>query len=257
MRFLAILPLMALLAHAQPFSQSDLVFSQNLSPLLQGCVGAWRLEEASGTRYDLSGKNNNLTSNNSVGQAVGKVGNCATNVAASSQRLSIASNSTLAMSSTSFSICFWAYPTTVDTTTRWAIGKTTGFTTFEYYIFQDSSAGWQLIVSSDGTVGNRFGSGSIAATANAWQFIACWYDKVAQTINIQKDNGSVTSASYTNVVFASTNPVSLGATGDGATSHFFNGSLDEFSIWKRVLTSNERTGLYFAGLGTHTPWAHP
>src|SRR5258708_7847472 len=50
-------------------------------------VSFWKLDEASGTRTDSVGSNN-LTSNNSVGQSVGKVSNAAHFTATSNQYLS-------------------------------------------------------------------------------------------------------------------------------------------------------------------------
>ncbi len=39
-----------------------------------------------------------------------------------------------------------------------------------------------------------------------------------------------------------------------STSLWWNGSIDEFGFWKRVLTSQERTDLYAAGAGLTYPF---
>ncbi len=49
------------------FNHAHAALTDNLSAY-------WKLDEASGTRVDSAGSND-LTSNNSVGQAVGKLGN--------------------------------------------------------------------------------------------------------------------------------------------------------------------------------------
>ena len=57
-------------------------------------IAYWKLDEASGTRNDSKGANH-LTDNNTVTQAVGKVGNAAQFTLANSEYLSIADNADL------------------------------------------------------------------------------------------------------------------------------------------------------------------
>lgn len=229
------------------------------SSLRNGLAAYWRLEEGGTTRYDCSKNGNHLTSNNGGTNRTGKVGLCATNLSASSQYLSIASNSTLVSSNLSFTLAFWACPQLVDATTRMCIAKTTGFTTFDYYSLYDNSAnGFVFAVSTNGTSAQRVvvAQGS-SISANTWYFVVCWYDSVGKTINIKVNNGTTQTVNDAGGIFYGSSPLALFATGDGVTSHYMNGALDEVGIWHRVLTASEITFLYNSGAGTHFPWAHP
>ena len=89
-------------------------------------IAFWKLGEASGTRVDSIGSND-LTDNNTVTQAAGKIGNCAQFTAANSEYLSIADNAALSTGDIDFSIVFWVYfdstPSFADVIAKWAAGE--------------------------------------------------------------------------------------------------------------------------------------
>lgn len=258
MRLALPLFLSLLVCHAQ----NDPAFLQSTSPRRIGLAGYWRLEEASGTRYDRSKNGNHLTSNNTVGQTTGvsaNTGNCATFTAASSQYLSIAANSTFQMTNTSFTVTGWLMMTTTNTLYRFAGQYDSGANQRAWLLlfFLAGNPQFQFIVSSNGTATSSLvmtHSGTI--NPNTWHFFAAYYDGTKQAMSI--DNGTVDTLTYSSGVSASTAALTLGtALNSGAVLNPLGGRLDEVGIWKRVLTAAEITFLYNAGSGTHFPWAHP
>ncbi len=81
--------------------------------------------------------------------------------------------------------------------------------------------------------------------------MTAWHDAAANVLNIQFDNGKVTSVSYSAGVMDTTRPLSVGAFADG--TYLFDGRIDELALYKRVLTSTERTWLYNNGQGASEP----
>ena len=67
------------------------------------------------------------------------------------------------------------------------------------------------------------------------------------TLNIQIDNGTPTTASYTAGVVDSTYPLSIG--GHVNSTYIFNGRIDEVTLYKRVLSASERSWMYNSGTG--------
>jgi RHS repeat-associated protein len=88
---------------------------------------------------------------------------------------------------------------------------------------------------------------SATFTANAWHTVFAWHDAVNNTINIQIDNGTVNSLSYSGGAMDTTYPLTIGAHID--SGYVFNGRVDEVSLYKRILPAAERTWLYNAGTG--------
>jgi hypothetical protein len=229
------------------------VFAISLTnPLNIGLVAYYKLEEASGIRYDAKG-NNHLSATNTPGSAAGKIGNALSTVAASSQYLSIASNSNFAMSSTDFTVACWVYLNSKPAV-EGICGKYGASPNEEYWVSYESAADrFKFKVSKDGTTGNRitiqadnFGSPSTAT----WYFIVCWFDSAAGLINISINNGTPNSAACA-TAFAATNNFNIGQEGAGS---YFDGRIDSLGVWKRVLTATEKTNLYNGGTGLDYPF---
>lgn len=76
-------------------------------------------------------------------------------------------------------------------------------------------------------------------------------------ITLTTANGTNNLAPYSATNYNTNNPFRIGAyTGaDNVTpSNFFNGEIDEFNVWNRVLTFTEITELYNAGTGKFYPF---
>lgn len=225
------------------------LLSSGTSPLLRDLISYWSLEEASGTRLDAHGTNH-LTDNNTVTQAVGKVGQAAQFTAANLEYLSIPSNTRLQMGSTDFSLQAWVYLDN-KTTYRTFIGKdTTSGAGREYLLVYDQPSDRFILAISNGA------GTTVIATASAlgspstatWYHILGWLDRTTATANIQVNGGTVNSTPTGGLsVNSGSTEFRLGAA--SAVSLYHNGRQDQTAIWKRILTTAERSWLWNGGSG--------
>ena len=70
-------------------------------------------------------------------------------------------------------------------------------------------------------------------------FLCAWHDSVANTINIQVNNGTINTVSHSVGVQDSNGVFRLGE----ISGNYLNGRLDGVGVWKRVLTQSERAYL--------------
>lgn len=218
-----------------------------MATLRTNLIAHWKLNEASGTRADSYGSNT-LTDNNTVTQTDGKVGKAGQFTAANSEYLSIADNSALTMGDIDFTIAGWIYLDS-DSGNQAVLSKVSD-TEIDYGIRVESSL-VRFAGSHDGVVQNfardatTFGVVSLAT----WYFFCAWHDSVANTVNIQVNNGTVDSSAYTaGGEVNGTAELQLGRYRPGQPLPW-DGRIDSVSIWKRVLTATERTVLYNGGAG--------
>ena len=214
-----------------------------------GAVSCWNLDEASGTRNDAIGTNH-LTDNNTVTQAAGKVGNAAQFTAANSEYLSRASNATLQTGDIDFTVAAWVYLDS-KATSRYIMAKGGAGLTLEYQLYYHQASDrlrfeiFDVAVNSVG-VADAVEIGS--PSTGTWYFIVAWHDAAANTVSIQVNNGTVSSAATTGTITADVQHFVIGNNGFG-DNLFFDGRVDVAAFWKRVLTSAERTALYNGGNG--------
>ncbi len=220
------------------------------SPLLTSLISYWKMDEASGTRADSAGANT-LTDNNTVTQAVGKIANAGQFAAVNSEYLSIADNASLSVGDIDFTWALWFMLDDIGVA-RALVGK--------YNNGSTASIEYELRILSTNVLRFFVGNGAASAasvnstptfSAATWYFAVAWHDSVANTINVQIDNGAAASAAYSAGGYDGTFALNIGAT---AASTFHNGRIDEVGFWKRVLTTDERTSLYNAGAGRTHPF---
>lgn len=224
------------------------------SALLDNLFAYYALEEASGERTDATGRGNNLTDNNTVTQAVGRVGQAASFASASSESLSRADNADLSSGDIDFTLAVWVFLAS-KTLPRAVICKGDN-------VLNNNGVEYEILYNS---VTDRFrfliGSGTSSALVNAdnlgipatdtWYLIVAWHDAIANTINIQVNDGTVDSAADV-AGQNTTDPFYIGRTELGL---YMNGRIDEAGLWKRVLTAAERTALYNGGNGVTYPFS--
>lgn len=214
-----------------------------------GLVAYWRLDEASGTRVDATGRGNDLTDNNTVTQAAGKVGNAAQFAAANSEYLSLADNADLSMGGdTPFTLAAWCNPATTGGD-RGLITKSSNPGVREYQVRMNNTARFQFVASADGAA-TAVASQNVAWALLTWHLVMAWHDPDLNTINTQIDNGVITSATLAGGVFDDTNTFCIGATNSGA-SLFWDGLIGPAGVWKRLLTPAERAYIWNSGRGRY------
>lgn len=227
----------------------------NWTGLTDSLVSYWKLDEASGTRNDSHGTNH-LTDNNTVTQAVGKIENAAQFTAANTEYLSVASNATLQTGDIDYTIACWVYLDS-KTTYRLLVMKD-GFPTAgqrEYGLTYDFGADrFVFAVFTATDVARQAVANSLGSPATGtWYLVIGWHDSVANTVNIQVNNGTVDSTSTGGALqAASTAPVTFGAASGFAFYH--DGRLDEALFTKQVLSSEQRAALYHSTSGLAYPF---
>ncbi len=231
-------------------AETQVTNHEQLSPIQQisqtNLIAHWRLDETSGNRSDSEGSNT-LTDNNTVLYGPGHLKNAADFEASNSEYLSITDNTDLSMGDIDFSITAWV---------KWesspsSAGIVSKFVSSKEYILHYDASRFKFSVTPDGSAqtsvtANNFG----AASANTWYQIIAWHDASANTINIQVNNTEADSTAYSSGVYDGTEQFVIGRYGTGGT--YFDGSIDEVSVWKRTLTAAEKTQLYLDGLDSHT-----
>jgi hypothetical protein len=230
---------------------NGITFSPDTSGTLTTSLSAfWKLEEASSTRYDCFNANN-FTPGNTPGNAVGKIGNGVDLERGSSQILSVTGTAALQLGDVDFFGACWVsleskpaggvmvlargYTAATEWLVAWRDSS-------DRFIFQVTDGG-----GTDEVVANNFGAPSLAT----FYCIYFWRDS-AGTINISVNNGTADSLSSSN--FVATGAITLEMGGNGA--NFFDGIVDEFGFWKKVLSTQEKADYYNAGSGNTTAYTY-
>lgn len=227
-----------------------------ISAIHNNLISYWKMDEVSGTRADsVIAAANTLTDNNTVTSNPGKISLAGQFTAANLESLSHTDNASLSTGDIDYTVAFWVYFDSKGAN-RLLVGKTTDFSSFtviEYLVWYVNSTDRIRFSPSNGTTSvpanaNNLGSPALAT----WYFVVAWRDKTANTVNIQVNDGTVDSASWTYTQVDLT--VSFRVGGFGTADGSMNGRIDEVGFWKRVLTAGERTALYNAGAGYTWPF---
>ena len=228
--------------------------------LSDSLIAYWKLEEASGTRYDelngCGGSGCDLTDNNTVTQNTGIIGNAGEFTMANNEYLSHDDNADLSTGNIDFTVVLWVYLKSKPQTLMRFVNKNSGTNNQREFsvMYHNVTDLFVLQVSSDGTVTNTIDDTVLGhPSLSTWYFVTIWHDAVSDTINIQTNNGNVNSQSYSNGVFDSSSPWILGGQ-TAADVYYLDGRLDSVGFWKRVLTSTERGYLYNSGAGCDYPF---
>jgi len=191
-------------------------------------VACWSFEEDSGTRYD-SYSTYDLTDNNTVDRASGKIGYAASFEQTNNEYLSLTSGINLA-DDTPYTIAFWAYRTSDTTRGSFTSGVSS------------STRGFGGMFRLTNTTGNML-EFNVGMSNNTWFFI------------VVSSDGTISNVSYNNIDKGtqthSDNNIAQEIINIGlASSYYHDGLIDEMVIWEgRQLTSDEITELFNGGSG--------
>lgn len=206
------------------------------STLLDGLVSWWSLDEASGTRVDSHGSNN-LTDNNTVGSATGKISTAASFVQANSEYLS----GTASLPGGSFSFAAWVQPTSGGVAFYPYFEIDASGDACDVFAFQSK---WQCR-----TQGNTILDSGVATSAGVWAFVVFGHD--GSTAFISVNGGAKSTLSNGALTFAATENFNIGKQLNAG--NYFDGLVDEAALWNRELTAAEITELYNSGNGIGYP----
>lgn len=221
--------------------------------LTTNLVSFWELEAASGTRVDSTGTGNDLTDNNTVTQAAGRVGNSAQFTATNLEYLSHSDAASLDPGDNDFSFIAWAYlnskpitPMSILTKSN-TVGDNRG-----YYLLWSASDVFTFSLSTDGT---SAGTTDLSATTfgapslSTWYMIAVTYNAGTNTLSIGVNGGTMDTASVSPGPFDGTASFLIGAYGQSVPVFYWDGRIDQVGLWSRVISGAEITALYNAGSG--------
>ena len=233
-----------------------IINAHNFTPpfSLASLEAMWSLNEASGSAVDSHGSNT-LTAFASPGSAAGKVGNCRT-FNGTTRYFSIASNASLSMGDVDFSFGGW-FRLNAKAANQQLIGRWRSGT---------NQREWRIVYAAGGT--DRFlfqisHNGTTATTVTAssagspstgvWYWIYAYHDSVNNLAGISVNNATDTTAAHSTGAFSGGSPLTI-AVESGATFDWLNGDADECFVFRRLLTTGERSAIYNGGNGLAYPF---
>lgn len=220
-------------------------------------VSYWKLDEASGSRVD-SFASNNLGPTNAPGGVAGLIGLATNFVASSSQYLSVASNSSLQMSSNiDFTIAAWVKLSSLpgSTNSRSLVTKDTDspVNSRDYTLDVQGSQGFRFYIKGGATY---IAQTLVVPSTGVWYFLVAWYDSSNGQPHIRINDATTYDSAGTGAVGTDVSSAEfrIGARAYAGFNDYFDGYIDEVSLWKRKLTSAEITSLYNGGSGLTYPF---
>jgi Concanavalin A-like lectin/glucanases superfamily len=221
-------------------------------PLTDSLISYWKLDESSGDALDAHGTND-LTDNNTVGSASGKINGARDFEAANGEYFSRADNAGLSTGDIDFTFAAWVnaeslsgFPVVANK--GWA-GSGGGREWILYYRTDASRFRFAVENETAEVDANTLG----AASTGTWYHVVCWHDSVNNQIGIAVNGGSADTAAYSGGVTDAAGDFRIGAS--PTQSLYWDGLIDEAGFWKRVLSSAERLVLYNGGSGLAYPFA--
>jgi len=226
--------------------------------LSDSLISYWKLDEASGNALD-SHSTNDLTDNNTVGSAAGKINNARDFENSANEYFSHVSNAALQTGNIDFTFTGWinaeSFPTIASIIlmkreTLLGGGDLNG--NLEYQVVLATTAGNTFLVIStgNGSGGSDDKFSTTVLSLSTWYFFCAWHDTGTGKIYIQVNNGTPEEATTITTPATASFDFQLNMRNDGVGGNFgYDGLIDEIGFWKRVLTSDERTDLYNGGSG--------
>ena len=234
-------------------------------PLTDDLVAYWKLDEASGTRADATGRGNGLTPIHDLGATDGHIGGAfagsfgvdfSPDTATYLDRVGAAPD--LALGNIDFTIALWALFANTPVNPQNLIAKSY-WGTREYVVGLTTNLRfWAGMADSDEDF--ELSGPALPITdpfvLDQWYFVLFDFTTATQIARLSVNGGTpataimpIPPAVVADAVFR------LGF--DETSWYFLDGAIDEVGIWKRQLTGDERTALYNAGAGTTHPFRAP
>lgn len=222
------------------------------SSLLTSLVASWKLDDLT----DATGRGNTLTNNNTVTFNTGKIGNAAYMASASTQWLSIATNSDVAQGDFDYTIGVWIYIGTISDV-RIILARDSDTSGREFELEYDGSGdSFRFVIFTGGSTKTaQVVSPYTPSTAGRWICLIAWHDAAANTVNLSIDNGAASDSQPTTGGHdTSTGNFTIGRRIYSGFEGYWDGRIDDVNIWKKVLSAGERTEFYNSGTGKEHPF---
>jgi hypothetical protein len=217
--------------------------------LIDNLAVYYSCDEASGNLIDAH-STIDLTDNNTVGAATGKVSGGRDFEVANTEYFSCADNATISMGDIDFTIAFWVQFESIGM--RQMLVAKDQDTSREYRVtLRDGAAGDSLtfLVHNGGSGGGVEATTFGAVSTATWYFVVAQHDSVNNLLKISVNDGTMDTSAYSAGVGDGAADFNIGRRSYPGFADHFDGILDEIGIWKRMLSSAEITELYNAGSG--------
>lgn len=214
--------------------------------LSDNLVAYYKLDEASGNAVDALGANDLTETSGSIGTTTGKINGARACAGGDTEYFERTDNATFSTGDIDFSFQVWVNATSLVSFPVVFRKGANGARDYILYIDTSDSNKPAWEVSSNGASGTtvKWGTG---LTTSTWYHIVCWHDAAANQIGIAVNAGTAVTSSHSTGVQDGAGTFQLGAGSDQGL--YWDGLIDEFGMWKRVLSSGERTSLYNGGSG--------
>ena len=225
--------------------------------LITSLVSYWKLDEASGNRADAQGSNT-LTDTNTVLSATGIINLGGDFESATSEYLTIADNASLSITGDlSFStwVKFESLPASGGNMTFTGKWQETNNNSWIFGLYNNAGTlVWRQNMQNSADVSSAKNLNTSTLSTATWYHIVFVYTASAGTVQVYLNGVSEgTSTGHVTNIKDSTASFELGTNIPGLGGSYLDGSMDEFGLWSKALTSTEVTELYNAGAGL----AHP
>lgn len=166
---------------------------------------------------------------------------------ADSDALYSSDNAALSTGDVDFTIAGWMYADVVATTQN-VMGKwgPLGSSTNCEFLLELSASQLTFYIGNGVTINTV--TRAAAISSSTWYFVVVEHNAAANTVTISVNDEAATSAATTISPADTTYGFALGRDGE-FLPNTFGGRLSKWAMWKRTLTSAERTWLYNAGSG--------
>lgn len=221
--------------------------------LKDNLISVWELSEASGNAIDAHSTNDLTETGGTIASAAGPsaLDGSRDFEAGDTEHFELADNADLSVGDIDFTVAAWVNSESLYDSNRNIIAKWNFTSNNREYIlaYTNSSGRFTFRVSSNGTSG-----GASTATANnlgapsasTWYHIVAWHDATNNQIGIAVNAGTADTTAHATGVFNGTSPFQIGV---DEASDYWDGLIAQAALWKRVISSAERTELYAAGAG--------
>lgn len=200
---------------------------------------------------------NNLTQVNTPTFVAGKLGQAIELVKANDEYCTIADNAELSLDAdTPFTICGWIHPTSIPNNGKVflkAQGDIQGNGT-EYCLEILASAPSILGFQVGNNVANQSVFTAQTVFLNLWTFVLCEHDPTNNLLTIALNNNAPVTAAWAGGTHNGNGNLLFGSYRAAGSAHNWDGYLDSWSFFKRLLTADEKTALYNAGDGLDYPF---
>lgn len=213
--------------------------------LADNLVAYWPCDEASGDLLDAHGAND-LTDNNGVSSATGKVGNARDFEVSNSHRFTLADNADVSLGDIDCTICLWFNAESFDTSFPVMLAKD-DTSSPEYRLWLSSNTPTWTVWSSGGGMGRTDVAWGSSVSTGTWYFVAVKHDAAANEIGISLNGGSWVTTGHSGGIQNGTCNFVVGNRASFDLN--WDGLLDEIGLWKRVLSLAEVQDLYNSGSG--------